>query len=43
MKVSAVKICNDSDHTKIAFNQKNCSYLAVTNNVWLNKLKFELE
>ena len=43
MKVSASKICNGLNHTKIAFNQKNGSYLDVTNDVRLNQQKYEWE
>ena len=36
MKVDAEKICNESNHTKVAFN-KNCLYLSVTDKFLLNK------
>ena len=39
-----IKIWNESNHKKIAFNlQNNCSYLAVTRNVLLNPQKYEWE
>ena len=37
MKVSSSEKWNESNRTKIAFGQKkNCSYLAITNDVWWN-------
>ena len=37
-----IKICNDSNHTKIELNRgNNCYYLAVTENVLLNQRKDE--
>ena len=42
MKVRAAVICNELNHTKIAFDRgKKFSYLAVTNIVWLNQQKDE--
>ena len=42
MKVSATKICNKSNHTEVGFNKENnCSLLAVTHNIWLNRRKDE--
>ena len=40
MNVSASTICNESNHTKIAFNWKppDFYYLSVTDNVRLNRL-----
>ena len=41
------KICNESNHTKIAFILKICSYLAVTNYVllrlkkWMRVMRYE--
>ena len=43
MKVSALKIFNESNHTKIAFNQKKCSCLSFTDNVQLDQQNNELE
>ena len=32
-----IKIWNESNHTKIALDLKNCSYIAVTNDVIYNQ------
>ena len=38
MNVIVLKICNESNRTKIAFNQKNnCSYLDVTDGAQFNQ------
>ena len=41
MKVSASKMCNESNHKNIAFNFKNCSFLVVTYNVQFHYSTFQ--